>query len=107
MNLLESLGYRVHGAEDGPSALDLLERETAVDLLLTDVVLPGGMSGRDLAREALARRPELKVLYTSGYSANAVVRNGIVDEGVQLVSKPYRKELLARMVRKALDGDDR
>ena len=73
------------------------------DLLFTDVILPGGMSGRDLAETVAKRRPTLRVLYTSGYTDNAVVHHGRLDEGVLLLTKPYRKPQLADMVRQALD----
>ncbi len=74
------------------------------DLLFTDVILPGGMTGRQLADEMARRRPGLKVLYTSGYTDNAIVHQGRLDPGVLLLSKPYRKSQLAKMVRQALGG---
>ena len=101
--MLETLGYRVLAAPDGPSALALLEATPEIDLLFTDVVLPKRMSGRELAERAALLRPGLKVLFTSGYTENAIVHHGRLDEGVLLLSKPYQKAELARKVREALD----
>lgn len=101
---LDGLGYKVSAAETGPQAIALLEEMPDLDLLLTDIVLPGGMNGRALADAALALRPDLKVLFTSGYSENAIVHHGRLDLGVELLSKPYRREQLAEKVRKVLDG---
>jgi CheY-like chemotaxis protein len=75
------------------------------DLLLTDVIMPGGINGRQLADTVTLRRPSVKVLYTSGYTENAIVHHGRLDAGVLLLAKPYRRSDLARMVRLALDGD--
>jgi PAS domain S-box-containing protein len=101
---LAGLGYRVTAVGDGPAALSVLERTADVELLFTDVVMPGGMNGRQLADAATARYPALKVLYTSGYSQNAVVHGGRVDPGVHLLSKPYRLNELATAVRSVLDS---
>ena len=95
-SLLADLGYQVVEAGDGASALAVLDEMPEVALLFTDVVLPGGMCGTELAREARRRRHGLKVLFTSGYSKKAIVRHGRVDEGVELIEKPYRKASLAR-----------
>ena len=73
-----------------------------IDLLFTDVIMPGAMNGRHLVDEALKRRPGLKTLYTSGYTENAIVHHGRLDSGVLLLAKPYRKSELARMIRLAL-----
>jgi len=99
---LRRLGYEVLEAADGAQALALLEARAGVRLLFTDVVMPGGMSGRDLADAARALRPGLPVLYTSGYTENAIVHHGRLDPGVQLLSKPYQVSELARRVREAL-----
>jgi signal transduction histidine kinase/ActR/RegA family two-component response regulator len=101
--MLEELGYRVLNVADGPAALAALEREPDVSLLFTDVVMPG-MSGRQLAERALQLRPKLRVLYTSGYTQNAIVHNGRLDAGVELISKPYDREQLAAKVRRVLDA---
>jgi CheY-like chemotaxis protein len=92
---------------DGRAALAYVESGQPFDLLFTDVVMPGGMSGRELADAIAKRRPGTKVLYTSGYTDNAIVHHGRLDQGVMLLSKPYRKPQLAQMVREALgDGDE-
>ncbi|MGY3240379.1 MULTISPECIES: CHASE3 domain-containing protein [unclassified Bradyrhizobium] len=102
---LQSLGYKTVAAGDSKAALQMIEDGHAFDLLFTDVVIPGGMSGRELADEVAKRRPGLKVLYTSGYTDNAIVHHGKLDDGVMLLTKPYRRNQLAEMIRKALDGD--
>jgi signal transduction histidine kinase/CHASE3 domain sensor protein len=99
---LQSLGYKTVAAPDARTALALVERGEPFDLLFTDVVMPGGMSGRQLAEEVAKRRPGVKVLYTSGYTDNAVVHHGKLDEGVLLLTKPYRRNQLADMIRLAL-----
>jgi len=101
---LQSLGYRTIAAPDSKVALELIEAGQEFDLLFTDVVIPGGMSGRELADEVAKRRPGLKVLYTSGYTDNAIVHHGKLDDGVLLLTKPYRRNQLAEMIRKALGG---
>jgi len=101
---LGELGYRVLQAADGPSALRLLEQEPDVDLLFTDVVLPGGMTGAQVAAEAKKIQPKLKVLFTTGYARNAIVHNGRLDPGVQLITKPYTFADLAAKIRDVLDG---
>lgn len=101
---LERLGYRVISAENGPAALAILQARDDVDLLFTDVVMPGGMTGRVLANAAQILHPRLRVLYTSGYTENAIVHHGRLDEGVSLLSKPYRRAELARKIRDVLRG---
>ena len=101
---LQGLGYKTIAAGDSKAALQLIEAGQAFDLLFTDVVIPGGMSGRELADEIARRRPGLKVLYTSGYTDNAIVHHGKLDDGVMLLTKPYRRNQLAEMIRKALNG---
>jgi PAS domain S-box-containing protein len=101
---LRELGYRVIEAHDGPSALRLLERQFRVDLLFTDVVLPGGMTGAQVAAQARGAKPELKVLFTTGYARNAIVHHGRLDQGVQLITKPFTVSDLATRVRDVLDG---
>jgi len=102
-DVLAQLGYTVRRAAGGREALQLLEQGIDCDLLFTDVVMPGGMSGPELARAAQDLRPGLKVLYTSGYTENAIVHQGRLDPGVQLLSKPYRRDELALRVRRMLD----
>jgi len=101
---LRELGYRVIEAHDGPAALRLLERQGAiVDLLFTDVVMPG-MSGKELADIAREAQPQLKVLYTSGYTRNAIVHGGRLDAGVEMIAKPFTVSALAQKIRDVLDS---
>jgi signal transduction histidine kinase/CheY-like chemotaxis protein len=101
--ILSELGFTVIEAGNGPAALDLLEKHGDVNLLFTDVGLPGGMNGRQLAEEVRRRRPELKVLFTTGYAKNAIVHDGRLDPGVQLVTKPFTFQSLAAKVTELLD----
>jgi PAS domain S-box-containing protein len=102
---LGTLGYRVTAAEAGAEALAIIEATPDIDLLLTDVVMPGGMNGAALAAAARVRRPDLRVLYTSGYAEDAIVHHGRLDPGVELLAKPYRRQELAAKVRLVLDRD--
>jgi PAS domain S-box-containing protein len=104
---LHALGYDVREAENGPGALELLRQSDDVDLLFTDIVMPGGMNGRELADAARALCPGLRVLFTSGYTDNAIVRHGILDPGVVLLAKPYRRADLAFKIRQALSRQAR
>lgn len=108
---LAALGYQVVSAGDGPEALEIIRKQQDIDLLFTDVIMPGGLNGRELAEAARAIRPELKVLFTSGYTENAIVHHGRLDPGVTLLGKPYRRSELAAKVREALaderPGDNR
>jgi two-component system, NtrC family, sensor kinase len=99
---LASLGYKVFEAGEAEIALRLLDENPSVHLLLTDVVMPG-MNGRKLAEEARLRRPDLKILYMTGYSRNAIMHQGRLDIGVDLLQKPISSEQLASAVRKMLD----
>jgi PAS domain S-box-containing protein len=99
---VESLGYTTLEAANAAEALTLIDANPTIDLLFTDVIMPGSMNGRQLADEAVRRRPALKTLYTSGYTENAIVHHGRLDSGVLLLAKPYRKAELARMIRMAL-----
>jgi PAS domain S-box-containing protein len=101
-NQLTALGYQVLSARNGAEALELLGQVPDVDLVFTDVIMPGGISGRELAEQAVKLRPAVKVLYTSGYTENAIVHTGHLDKGVHLLSKPYRRSELAQKVRAAL-----
>jgi CheY-like chemotaxis protein len=104
VNALTALGYGVIAASDGPAALGELEKGARVDLLLTDIVMPGGMSGVDLADEARRRRPSLKVLFTSGYPQGALARRAQPVVPSPSLGKPYRKAELARIIRAALEA---
>jgi CheY-like chemotaxis protein len=104
-HLLEDLGYRVLSASNGPEALEVLAKNTDVRLLFTDVIMPGGMNGRQLADAACKLRPSLKVLYTSGYTENAIVHHGRLDPGVILLSKPYQRKDLVTKLRQVLGSD--
>jgi CheY-like chemotaxis protein len=98
---LTSLGYTAITAANAAEALARIDDGEPFDLLFTDVIMPGPMNGRLLADEALRRRPGIAVLFTSGYTENAIVHHGRLDPGVLLLAKPYRKSDLARMVRTA------
>jgi PAS domain S-box-containing protein len=100
---LADLGYTVIEADGGEQALKLLESNPSIALLFTDVVMPH-MNGRQLAVEAAKLRPDLKVLYTTGYTRNAVVHNGVLDPDVKLLPKPFTLDALARAIRRAIDG---
>jgi len=102
MTQIESLGYTTLEAANASDALCFIDESPAIDLLFTDVIMPGNMNGRQLVDEALKRRPGLKTLFTSGYTENAIVHHGRLDSGVLLLAKPYRKSELARMIRLAL-----
>ena len=102
--LLRELGYSVVTARNGPEALALLKGGEKVDILFTDVVLPQGMNGRMLAREAAALRPALPVLFTTGYARNAIIHNGQLDPDVQFLAKPYTQRELAQKLRGVLDA---
>ncbi len=104
VELLTELGYTVLRANDATSALSVIESGVAIDLLFTDVVMPGALKSPELARLARARLPELAVLFTSGYTENAIVHDGRLDAGVELLSKPYTREQLARKVRAVIEG---
>jgi CheY-like chemotaxis protein len=102
-SILEELGYTVLTASGAADALAILDQNRAIALLMTDVVMPG-MNGRKLADEAMRIKPDLKVLFSTGYTRNAIVHNGTLDEGVALIMKPYTLEALAEKVAKVLDA---
>jgi signal transduction histidine kinase/CheY-like chemotaxis protein len=102
---LKELGYTVVEAVDGPAALEFLDGEARIALLFTDVVLPGGISGRELANRFSAKMPDLPVLFTTGYTRNAIVHHGRLDPTVHLLNKPYTQQDLGRKVRQLLDGE--
>jgi PAS domain S-box-containing protein len=101
---LRGLGYAPIEAGDARAALEVLGRRDEVDLLFTDIVMPGGMSGVDLAREARRLRPGLKILFTSGYADQAATERGMVTENARWLAKPYRTEDLAQALRELLAG---
>jgi CheY-like chemotaxis protein len=102
VNMLQALGYRVLKAGNAQAALSILESGVHVDLLFTDVVMPGPLRSPELARRAKALLPGIPVLFTSGYTQNAIVHGGRLDPDVELLSKPYRQEDLARKLRQLL-----
>ncbi|MCY0388021.1 PAS domain S-box protein [Robbsia sp. Bb-Pol-6] len=99
MDMLTGLGYRVLKANDASSALAIIDSGAPIDLLFTDVVMPGPLRSPELARKARERLPDLAVLFTSGYTENAIVHGGRLDPGVELLGKPYTREALARKIR--------
>jgi CheY-like chemotaxis protein len=103
--MLDELGYRCLEAADAQSALALVEHGAHVDLVFTDVVMPGPLRTREFAQALKALRPELPVLFTSGYTDNAIIHQGRLDEGVQLISKPYARADLARRLAQLLPAD--
>jgi CheY-like chemotaxis protein len=103
VEMLEGLGYQVVQAQDAASALAILESGQRFDLLFSDVMMPGPLRSTELASRARALSPGIEVLYTSGYAENAIVHGGRLDPGVNLLSKPYRREQLAAKVRQILD----
>ena len=100
---LGDLGYDIVTAHDGPAALEALIRNPDVDLLFSDIIMPGGMNGAELAAQAQAMRPGLKVLLSSGFIAENINHDMLGDYARHLLIKPYRKDVLARQVRNTLD----
>ena len=103
---LSDLGYRVLTARDAQAGLTVVESGIPIDLVFTDVVMPGPLKSREMARRAKERLPELVVLFTSGYTENSIVHGGKLDAGVELISKPYTREALARRLRHLLANRD-
>ena len=101
---LGGLGYTIREAASAAEALAVLDSGWIFDLLFTDMVMPGGMNGRQLADAALLRQPKLKVLFTSGYTEDAIVHQGRLDAGVNLLGKPYRRADLAVKIRRVLEA---
>ncbi|SDD86291.1 GAF sensor hybrid histidine kinase [Cupriavidus sp. YR651] len=102
VEMLASLGYRVLKARDALSALAIVESGVPLDLLFSDVVMPGPLRSTEMARKVRERLPGIAVLFTSGYTDNAIVHSGRLDEGIELLSKPYTQDALARKVRHVL-----
>jgi CheY-like chemotaxis protein len=105
VELLNDLGYGVLAAADAASALEIIDRGHKIDLLFTDVVMPGGMNGRQLAEEAMRRRPGLNVLFTTGYTRNAIIHQGRLDPGLQMIGKPFTFQELGARIRAILDRE--
>lgn len=105
VNMLSELGYRVLQAPNAQSAMSIIESGTEIDLLFTDVIMPGPLKSAELARSAKAILPRLAVLFTSGYTENSIVHGGRLDEGVHLLSKPYTREAMARKLRYVLAAE--
>jgi CheY-like chemotaxis protein len=105
-DMLRDLGYNVLTAKDAASALPILESGVKVDLLFTDVVMPGPLRSPELARKAKERIPSIAVLFTSGYTENAIVHGGRLDAGVNLLTKPYSRQVLSTRIRRLLDERD-
>ena len=103
---LRDLGYNVLEAKDGLAGLKLLDAHPQIRILFTDVGLPGGMNGRQLADEARRRKPHLRVLFTTGYARNAIVHDGRLDPGVELITKPYAQAALSTKLREMLDATE-
>ena len=101
---LRALGYVTLEAANAAEAIAIVRAGQAFDLLFTDVIMPGGLNGRQLADELQKIKPGLKVLFTSGYTENAIIHHGRLDTGVMLLAKPYRKSEMAAMIRTALAG---
>jgi len=105
VSMLEELGYAVLEAESGVEALEKIDSHPEIALLITDVVMPG-MNGRQLADEAAKRRPDLRVLFSTGYTRNAIVHHGTLDPGVHLINKPFTLGTLARKIMTLLGPQD-
>ncbi|RVT90557.1 response regulator [Sphingomonas crocodyli] len=103
VEILAEAGYRALEADDGPSALKILTSQTRIDLLITDVGLPGGMNGRQVADAARSHRPELKVLFVTGYAENAAVGNGLLPAGMEVITKPFVMADLAAKISDMID----
>lgn len=102
--ILEQLGYQIHGTQDPGEALTLAQSMDRIDLLITDVIMPG-MNGRELASQLQTHFPSLDILFMSGYTANVIAHHGVLDEGVHFIQKPFSYHDLAVRVRKILDHD--
>jgi len=105
VQILAELGYHVAEAADGRAALAIVGERDDIDLLFTDIVMPGGLNGRELADQAQRLRPDLKVLFMTGYTRNAVVHHGRLDAGVHLIGKPFSFDALAVKIRALLDDE--
>jgi PAS domain S-box-containing protein len=104
VEVLEEAGYIAIEAADGPAGLKILQSDARIDLLISDVGLPGGMNGRQVADAARATRPDLKVLFVTGYAENAAIGNGLLDAGMQVIAKPFAMTALGNKVREMIEG---
>ena len=102
--VLSDIGYRIIQAADGPSGLRMLQAAGRVDLLITDVGLPGGLNGRQVADAARSTLPGLKVLFITGFAENACIGNGHLDFGMSVITKPFVNTVLANKVRQLIDS---
>jgi DNA-binding response OmpR family regulator len=100
---LSELGYQGIEVADAASGLKVLDSDVKIDLLITDVGLPGGMSGKDMADAARAKRPSLKVLFITGYAENAAITNGHLEPGMEVMSKPFSMDKLANRIRSIIE----
>jgi CheY-like chemotaxis protein len=103
IDLLKDQGYRVLEARDGPAGLKLLQSDTPIDLLITDVGLPGGLNGRQVADAARVLRPGLKVLFITGYAEKSAVGNGYLEAGMEVLTKPFQMAALGEKIRQLID----
>lgn len=105
IDILEDLGYAWIEAEDSAAGLKILQSDVRIDLLVSDVGLPGGMNGRQMADAGLVSRPELKVLFITGYAENAVLNNGYLAPGMAVLTKPFSVEIIAERIRSMVDSN--
>ena len=101
-DILDELGYRSLEAEEGKEGLAILQSDARIDLLITDVGLPGGMNGRQMADAARRSRPDLKILFITGYAENAVLGEGNLDPGMHVMTKPFELDALGRRIRELI-----
>jgi PAS domain S-box-containing protein len=104
VDVLEEAGYRVVEAADGPAALKILQSNARIDLVITDVGLPGGVNGRQLADAGRTVRPNLKILFVTGYAENAIVGNGTLDAGMKIITKPFEMTTFAARIQEIIEG---
>jgi CheY-like chemotaxis protein len=104
VEVVDELGYVTLEAADGPTGLKILQSDVRIDLLITDVGLPGGMNGRQVADIARVTRPALKILFVTGYAENAAVGNGLLERGMEVITKPFVMAELGNKAREMIDG---